>query len=91
MGIFTCSLKEYADIILEHLPVITIRLYRQHAVKIGKELIKDLSRVGRDLSKVILVDNLEKNFKLQKLNGIHVKSWFGDPNDKVLKDLQHEL
>jgi CTD small phosphatase-like protein 2 len=91
VGIFTCALKDYADIILEHLPVISVRLYRQHAVKIGKELVKDLSRVGRDLSRVILVDNLEKNFKLQKQNGIHVRSWFGDPNDNVLKELQAEF
>jgi CTD small phosphatase-like protein 2 len=53
--------------------------------------VKDLSRVGRDLSRVILVDNLEKNFKLQKQNGIHVRSWFGDPNDNVLKELQAEF
>jgi TFIIF-interacting CTD phosphatase-like protein len=66
VGIFTCALKDYADIIIEHMPAVTIRLYRQHTVKMGRELVKDLSRVGRDLSRVILVDNLEKNFQLQK-------------------------
>ena len=66
VGIFTCALKVYADLILDHLPVISFRLYRQHAVKMGNELIKDLSRVGRDISKMILVDNLDKNYKLQK-------------------------
>jgi TFIIF-interacting CTD phosphatase-like protein len=35
-------------------------------VRVGKQLVKDLSRVGRDLSRVILVDNLDKNFQLQK-------------------------
>jgi len=84
VGVFTCALKIYADLILDHLPVISFRLYRQHTVKMGNELIKDLSRVGRDISKMILVDNLDKNFKLQKANGIHVRSWFGDPQDDIL-------
>lgn len=53
----------------------------------GNELIKDLSRVGRDLSRMILVDNLDKNFKLQKQSGIHVRSWFGDPHDNILNVL----
>lgn len=85
---FTCALKDYADAILEHLPGVSIRLYRQHAVRMGKELVKDLSRVGRDPCKLILVDNLSKNFQLQPQNGIHVKSWYGDPQDTVLKHLQ---
>ena len=47
-------------------------------------MIKDLSRVGRDLSQMILVDNLERNFQFQKENGIHVRSWYGDPKDNIL-------
>lgn len=72
---------------IEHMPMISVRLYRQHAIKVGKELVKDLSRVGRDLSRVILVDNLEKNFQLQKENGIHVRSWFGEASDDILEAL----
>ena len=77
-------MQVYADVILEHLPAISFRLYRQHTVKFDNEMYKDLSRVGRDLSKVLLVDNLEKNFDLQKDNGIHVRSWYGDPKDSIL-------
>jgi CTD small phosphatase-like protein 2 len=84
-------MQSYADLILNHMQAVTIRLYRQHSVKVGNELVKDLSRVGRDLSRVLLVDNLDKNFQFQKENGIHVRSWFGDPNDNVLKDLSQEL
>jgi CTD small phosphatase-like protein 2 len=58
---------------------------------LGRELVKDLSRVGRELSRVLLVDNLEKNFRLQPENGIHVRSWYGDPNDRILEDLGKEL
>ena len=45
--------------------------------------------MGRDLSKIILIDNLEKNFRLQQKNGIHIRSWFGDPQDNVLKSIQY--
>ena len=40
---------------------------------------------------MILVDNLSRNFQLQKENGIEVRSWFGDPKDSVLMFLGHEL
>ena len=49
--------------------------------------MKDLSRIGRDLSKTIIVDNVAENFQLQPDNGIFVKSWFDDMNDTVLSEL----
>ena len=49
--------------------------------------MKDLSKLGRDLSKVIIVDNVFDNFKLQPDNGIFVQSWFNDANDTILSEL----
>jgi CTD small phosphatase-like protein 2 len=63
------------------------RLYRQHSVKKGNFFLKDLSKLGRDLSKVIIVDNVAENFQLQPHNGIFIKSWFDDPNDTALNEL----
>lgn len=91
IGIFTCSLPEYADVILNHLNHIQFRLYRHHTVKLNGEHIKDLSRVGRDLKHILLVDNLEHNYRLQKMNGIHIRSWYGDKNDSMLVRLGDEL
>jgi len=51
-------MQDYASLILTHLPSINIKLYRQHAIKMNGELVKDLGRVGRDLARTILVDNL---------------------------------
>ena len=88
---FTAGTKEYADNILNVLDmnnnIIKFRLYREHTTIIGCSIYKDLSKLGRDLSKVIIIDNLKENFKMQPNNGIFVKTWTNDINDIQLKDL----
>lgn len=50
--------------------------------------MKDISRIGRDLTKTIIIDNLPQNFRLQVENGIFIKSFFGeDSDDNALIDL----
>jgi CTD small phosphatase-like protein 2 len=51
-------------------------------------VIKDLSLLGRDLSKVLIVDNIEENFRRQPENGIKIVSWYDDMKDKCLIKLQ---
>ena len=88
---FTAGTKEYADNILNVLDmnnnIIKYRLYREHTTIIGCTIYKDLSKLGRDLSKVIIIDNLKENFKMQPNNGIFIKTWTNDINDIQLKDL----
>ena len=68
------------------------RLYREHATKIGNKYIKDLSKIGRDLSKTLIVDNNPHSFKFQHENGILISSYFGEKNnDKALVELQKVL
>ncbi len=43
--------------------------------------------MGRDLSKIIIVDNVAENFQLQPDNGIFIRSWFEDTNDTALSEL----
>lgn len=88
--IFTAALQDYADWVLDELDaskVIKHRLYRQHALPYGSNYIKDLTRIGRPLSRMIIVDNLAENFQLQPENGIMIKSWIGDPHDTALYEL----
>ncbi len=39
--------------------------------------------MGRDLSKLIIIDNLADNFQNQPENGIFIQSWYGEPEDKA--------
>ena len=64
--IFTAAMQDYADWVLDQLdigPWITHRLYRQHTRKEGHVYIKDLSLIGRNLAKCVIVDNVALNFQ----------------------------
>lgn len=74
------------------------RLYRQHTVPVqtgdrhahswaSAHYVKDLDRIGRDLKRVIIIDNLKENYCWQKQNGIHIRSWYDDPHDTELYQL----
>ena len=40
--------------------------------------------LGRDLSRVLIIDNNPENFQMQPQNGICIRSWIGDENDTAL-------
>ena len=89
--IFTAALKDYADSILDILDpnkiLINYRLYRHHTSLSGITFCKDLSKIGRDLSRTLIIDNLADNFKLQPNNGIPIWTWIDDMKDTQLNDL----
>ena len=89
--LFTAGTQEYADPILNIIEknetFFEKRLYRQHCIIIGNLFVKDLSMLGRSLNNVIIVDNMPQNFRLQKENGIFIRSFCGDNNDTALRDL----
>ena len=90
--VFTASTKEYCDKILDILDInnnlIKYRLYRSHvSLRNINNDVKDLSLLGRDLNKIIIIDNYPDNYKLQRDNGLPINSWTGDINDTSLKDL----
>ena len=90
--IFSAGTKEYCDKVLDILDInnnlINYRLYRTHlSLRNINNDVKDLSLLGRDLKKVIMIDNLSDNYKLQRDNGLPINSWFGDANDTSLRDL----
>ena len=65
--IFTAGLKDYADWILDDLDrlrFIRHRLYRNSCKFRRGVYVKDLSRLGRDLDRTIIIDNIAENFDL---------------------------
>ena len=92
--IFTASTKYYADIVIDGLDdnhLVDFRLYRQHT-SINRGInIKDLSKLGRSLEKIIIVDNIEDNYQLQPNNGINISDFEGDENDNELEYLLEDL
>ena len=90
--IFTNGTKIYCDKIIDLIDPkrenIKYRLYRSHSINKDNDIyLKDLSLLGRDLSKIIIIDDLKKNYKLQEDNGLPITSWMGNLNDTELKDL----
>ena len=90
--LFTTATQDYADLLIDAIEEDKIyfdhRLYREHAVIIDNDFVKDLNRIGRPLDKIIIVDNMPQNFKLQKENGIMIKPFWGeDSYDTALYEL----
>jgi len=46
-----------------------------------------LSRLGRPLEKILIIDNLKENFSRQKDNGIECGTWKGNIHDRQLNTL----
>ena len=90
--VFTAATQDYANPIIDAIEQkgtkFDYRLFRIHTIIKGNDFVKDLSRLGRDLSRVIIVDNMEQNYKLQPYNGITIRPFWGkDVNDMALFDL----
>ena len=92
--IFTAAAEDYADLVLNELDKtnsISHKLYRKHTEQLNGIFIKDLKKLGRNLNKVIIVDNNKDNFSLQPENGLHISSFLGDQNDNELIELSKDL
>lgn len=88
--LFTASLAKYADPVadlLDQWGVFRARLFRESCVFHRGNYVKDLSRLGRELNKVIIVDNSPASYIFHPENAVPVQSWFDDLTDTELLDL----
>ena len=89
--LFTEASEAYTELIMETFNknnFFDFKFFRQHTIIIGQDFVKDLQRIGRPLDRIIIIDNMAQNFRMQKYNGILIKPFYGeDQNDRALIDL----
>ena len=95
IDIFTAALQHYADNILDKLDkkneYISYRLYRYHCSWEEGKSIKKLELMGRDLTKVVFVDDIERNAKYNMKNLILVSKWSDNIYDEEIINIKNKL
>ena len=92
LAIFTASISDYADPVIEWLtlPVrgsVRKKLFRNSCVNMDGVYLKNLALIEPDLSQVFIVDNSVAAFELNPGNGILIDTWIDYPKDEALLDL----
>ncbi len=81
---WTGATRQYADPIINSIEkykkYFSFRLFREYSTFTDGIYIKNLNNLGRDLSKVIIIDDKSCSFSAQKENGILIKPFFGELN-----------
>jgi len=88
--VFTASLAKYADPVLDLLDVhkvVRTRLFREACSNYKGNYVKDLSKLGRELNNVIIIDNSPPSYLFHPENAIPIETWFDDENDTDLLNL----
>ncbi|KAG2194678.1 hypothetical protein INT47_013053 [Mucor saturninus] len=89
--IFTASMSEYADPVIDWLDqdqtVISQRYFRQSCLLRNGNFLKDITIAESDLSKVCLIDNSPAAYELCQDNAIPLPTWISNPKDDCLLDL----
>nr|XP_043616313.1 carboxy-terminal domain RNA polymerase II polypeptide A small phosphatase 1-like [Erigeron canadensis] len=88
--VFTAATEIYASLVLDSLDprgLIKHRLSRGSCTEVDESFTKDLSRLGRDLRKVVIVDDRPKSYSLNPKNAIPIKPFIDDLQDDELMNL----
>ena len=89
--------KSYSNTIINYIQqgrkLFDANLYREHCTLIGRKFVKDISRIGRDMKHIIMVDDLNENLEKFKANGILILPYEGEEQnkDRVLYELKKIL
>jgi len=89
--IFTASMQQYADPLIDQLDtnkLVKGRLFRESCLAKEGNFVKDLSLIGQDLATTIIVDNSPIAYSHNKENALPIDNWMGDnPQDDALLNL----
>lgn len=87
--LFSSNYMMYSEKIAEKLDplhaFISYNLYKEHCVYKDHVHIKDLSKLNRDVNKVIIIDTDPNSYKLQPENAIPMQPWTGENDDKLIQ------
>ena len=85
--IFTASLSKYADPLMQQLDpsnMCVYKLFREHCTYFNNAFVKDLTRLGRPMTDVIILDNSPVAYLFQPENAMPAVSWYDDQTDTEL-------
>ncbi|KAF1002608.1 uncharacterized protein LOC141700752 [Apium graveolens] len=92
--VFTAGIEEYASLVIDKIDrnkVISHRLYRDSCKENDGKFVKDLSELGRDMKRVVLVDDNPNSYEFQPDNAIRIKPFIDDFEDGELKKVMEFL
>ena len=87
---FTASLSKYAEPLYAKLDkegVTANNLYREHCTFYNGLFVKDMARLGRPMSDIIILDNSPTAYAFQPENGMPILSWYEEKDDTKLFEL----
>lgn len=85
--VFTAAMEEYAAMVLDRVDpkrLISHRIYRDSCRQVDGKLVKDLSEVGRDLKRVVIVDDNPNSYAKQPENAVPIRPFIDDISDREL-------
>lgn len=85
--IFTASLSKYAKPLMRRLDpqeYCTQLLFREHCTFSNGVFVKDMARMGRPLSDIIILDNSPISYMFQPENGMPITNWYDCKKDQEL-------
>jgi RNA polymerase II subunit A small phosphatase-like protein len=88
--VFTASLSKYADPLLDLMDpqnIVQWRLFRESCCPYEGNYVKDLTCLGRDLAKTIIVDNSPHSYVFQPYNALPIGTFIDDMEDQELLDM----
>lgn len=88
--VFTASLAQYADPVIDLLDihkVVDWRLFRESCTPFKGAYVKDMGRMGRDISQIMILDNSPHSYLFNRENAIPCETWYNDTSDRELEEI----